>query len=133
MKFNKIMNEGRFPEQEDGSLFYAFFREFKLGKEHMNKEKVCSYLKTHCYGRKNVISADALEKSLRMSSTELRKQISRLRHEGVPIASSSSGYFYAATAAEVYSTIRSLEKMRYGLGASIEGLEKALGNFGDVP
>ena len=107
----------------------------KAGPERniMNKEKVCGYLKSHCYGRKKIISAHALETALHMSSTELRKQIGRLRREGVPIASSSSGYFYAETAAEVYSTIRSLEKMRYGLDTSIKGLEQALENFGDAP
>jgi len=99
----------------------------------MNKEKICIYLKTRCCGRKKSLSAQELEASLHIRRSDLQKQIGKLRREGVPIASSSSGYFYAETAAEVYSTIRLLEKMRYGLDASIRGLEKALENFGDLP
>lgn len=110
-----------------------FFGKAAPERNSMNKEKVCGYLKINCYGRKKIISAQALEAALQMNSTELRKQIGRLRREGVPIASSSSGYFYAETAAEVYFTIRSLEKMRYGLDASIKGLEQALEIFGDAP
>lgn len=43
----------------------------------------------------------------------------------------SGGYYYAETAAEVYATIRSLEKMRSGLDAAISGLERALEKFGE--
>ena len=48
----------------------------------------------------------------------------------MPIAADRRGYYYAETAAEVYATIRSLEKMRRGLDAAISGLERALENFG---
>ena len=48
----------------------------------------------------------------------------------MPIAADRWGYYYAETAAEVYATIRSLEKMRSGLDAAISGLERALENFG---
>jgi len=67
-----------------------------------------------------------------MSENELRSQISRLRREAIPIASSGAGYFYAETAGEIYTTIRRLEKMRRGLDAAIEGLEEALNRFGDA-
>ena len=60
----------------------------------------------------------------------MRKRINRLRRKGVPIASSSRGYFYAETAGEVYATIRELKKMRSGLDAAIAGLEQALDGFG---
>ena len=35
-----------------------------------------------------------------------------MRREGIPIASDQTGYYYAQTAGEVYSTIRNLKKMR---------------------
>ena len=48
---------------------------------------------------------------------------------GICIASDRSGYFYAGTAGEVYSTIQSLKKMRAGLDGAIAGLELALDAF----
>ena len=39
------------------------------------------------------------------------------------------GYYFAETAAEVYDTIRGLQKMRSGLDAAISGLERALEKF----
>ena len=96
----------------------------------MNKEKVYGYLCAYCIGRKHVTSSQALEKLMNISGNELRKQVNALRREGVPIASSGEGYFCAENAAEVYATIRSLEKMRRGLDAAIAGLEKAMEKFG---
>lgn len=96
----------------------------------MNKEKVYGYLCAYCIGRKRVTSSQALEKVLDMSGNELRKQINALRRGGIPIASNSAGYFYAENAADIYATIRSLQKMRRGLDAAIEGLEKAMEKFG---
>ena len=97
----------------------------------MNKDIVCAYLDANCPGKKNVISSQRLEQELHLSGNEIRKQINALRREAVPIASNSAGYFYAENAAEVYATIRGLQKMRRGLDAAIEGLEKALESFGD--
>ena len=97
----------------------------------MNKEKVFGYLCAYCCGRKHAASSQTLEKKLDVSSNELRKQVNALRREGVPIASSSDGYFCAENAAEVYATIRSLERMRRGLDAAITGLEQSLEKFGD--
>lgn len=96
----------------------------------MNKEKVYDYLCAYCIGRKRVTSSQALEKVLDMSGNMLRKQINALRRGGIPIASNSAGYFYAENAADIYATIRSLQKMRRGLDAAIEGLEKAMEKFG---
>ena len=85
----------------------------------MTKETISRYLENGCKGHKNVVSGN-----------ELRRKINRLRQEAVPIAADRRGYYYAETAAEVYATIRSLEKMRSGLDAAISGLERALENFG---
>lgn len=95
----------------------------------MNKDKIEAYLRTHCKGRKKTVSSSVLCKALNISDNELRKQINRMRRENVPIASSKDGYYYAETAAEVYSTIKGLEKMKKGLDAAISGLENALDSF----
>lgn len=100
-------------------------------RKTMNKEKVYGYLSAYCCGKERVIPSLKLERSLKLSGNEIRKQINALRRESIPIASSGEGYFYAETAAEVYATIRSLQKMRSGLDAAIGGLEMALEKFGE--
>ena len=97
----------------------------------MNKQNVYVYLEGNCRGRRRSITSRRLEQKLNLSSNEIRKQVNALRREGLPIASSGDGYFYAENAAEVYATIRSLKKMRRGLDSAIEGLEMALARFGD--
>ena len=72
-----------------------------------------------------------VEQKLSMGGSDLRKRINRLRRKGVPIASSREGYFYAATAGEVYATIRLLREMTAGLESAIRGLEAALESFGE--
>lgn len=95
----------------------------------MKKEQLHSYLQHSCRGNAAAISGTALAKTMGVSGNELRRLVNRLRREGVPIASSSSGYFYAANAGEIYSTIRSLRKMEIGLKAAIAGLERAMTDF----
>ena len=97
----------------------------------MNKETVNAYLEGNCRGRRHAVSSIRLEQKLNLSGNELRKQVNALRREGVPIASSGEGYYYAENAGEVYATIRNLQKMRRGLDAAIAGLEQALEKFGD--
>ena len=96
----------------------------------MTKETVARHLENGCMGQKNVVSSRELERVLGISGNELRRKVNRLRQEAVPIAADRRGYYYAETAAEVYATIRGLEKMRRGLDAAISGLERALENFG---
>ena len=97
----------------------------------MTKETISRYLENGCKGHKNVVSSRELERALGISGNELRRHINRLRRGTVPIAADQRGYYYAETAAEVYATIRSLEKMRSGLDAAISGLERALEKFGE--
>ncbi len=78
------------------------------------------------------MSGGELERVLNLSGTDLRKLVNRLRRRGVPIASDRSGYFYAVTAGEVYSTIRQLRQMAAGLEKAIAGLEDSLEKFGEL-
>lgn len=98
----------------------------------MKKESLKNYLLCQCFGRKRSASGHQLKQALHTSENELRKQVNRLRRDGIPIASDQSGYFYAETAGEVYTTIQSLKKMRTGLDAAIAGLEQALNTFDRV-
>lgn len=77
----------------------------------MTKETISRYLENGCKGHKNVVSSRELERALGISGNELRRHINRLRRGTVPIAADQRGYYYAETAAEVYATIRSLEKI----------------------
>lgn len=95
----------------------------------MREEKLLAYLTGACVGRKYRVSGAELERTLNISGTDLRKLVNRLRRKGIPIGSDRSGYFYAATAGEVYSTIRQLRRMADGLEAAIHGLEDALERF----
>ncbi len=95
----------------------------------MKREQLHSYLQHSYHGKANAVSGVNLAKIMGVSGNELRRLVNRLRREGIPVASSSSGYFYAANAGEVYSTIRSLRKMESGLKAAIAGLECAMTDF----
>lgn len=97
----------------------------------MKKDELKNYLLYNCQGRNRSISGGRLRHAIHTSENELRKQVNRLRREGIPIASDQTGYFYAQTAGEVYSTIRHLKKMRAGLDAAIAGLEGCLDAFGE--
>ena len=98
----------------------------------MREERLLSYLKGACPGRKYRVSGAELERALGLSGTDLRKLVNRLRRKGIPIASDRQGYFYAATAGEVYTTIRQLRQMVTGLEKAIAGLEAALEGFGEM-
>ncbi len=97
----------------------------------MTNETIARYLEIGCKGRANVVCSRELERALSISGNELRRRINRLRRDTVPIAADQRGYYYAETAAEVYDTIRNLQKMRGGLDAAISGLERALEKFGE--
>lgn len=97
----------------------------------MRQDDLKNHLKVYCTGRRYATKSVELERRLHMSGNDLRKLVSRLRKLGVPIASGREGYYYAATAGEVYSTIRQLREMERGLQAAICGLEGALEGFGE--
>ncbi len=97
----------------------------------MASEQLESYLKNNCHGRKRAIKSPELEAALNISGNELRRQVNRLRRNRVPICSGPEGYFYARNAGEIYTTIRSLREMMFGLNQATDGLEAALESFGE--
>ena len=96
----------------------------------MREERLKAYLYGACFGRRYCASGAELEQALDINGTDLRKLVNRLRRKGVPVCSGRCGYFYAATAGEIYATIQQLKRMVSGLEAAIRGLEQALDTFG---
>jgi biotin operon repressor len=116
--------------QGRAAFFAPFFGKYGLGKgANMRETQLADYLRDACSGRANTRTANQIQRALHLSGTDLRKLVHRLRRQGVPIASSRDGYFYAVTAGEVYDTIRQLQGMERGLTAAINGLERALERF----
>lgn len=97
----------------------------------MRQDELKNHLQAHYAGKSKAIKSAELESRLHMSGNDLRKLVNRLRKKGVPIASGREGYYYAATAGEVYTTIRQLQDMERGLQAAIRGLETALDGFAE--
>ena len=91
----------------------------------MASEQLKNHLKHNCLGRKNAVKSQELEAALHISGNELRRQ------KKVPVCSGPEGYFYARNAGEIYTTIRSLKDMMYGLSQAVDGLEGALESFGE--
>lgn len=100
-----------------------------MKKLTLREEMLQDYLEQICPGRRSRKSGAELGQELHISATDLRKLVNRLRQKGKPIGSDQRGYFYAQTAGEVYSTIQSLKRMRTGLDAAIQGLERSLDEF----
>ena len=96
----------------------------------MKDKDILNYLQLFCSWKKRSTKSRQIEQALRISKTELRRRINRMRQKGSPIASSQDGYYYARTAGEVYGTIRQLKTMEAGLQSAISGLEQALDAFG---
>ena len=95
----------------------------------MKRELLKSYLKNNCLGQNRIASSAVLEHALHMGPNTLQHSVNRLRQEGVPIASSGHGYFYAQNAGELYATIRWLKKMVATLEKTIQGREAAMARF----
>ena len=97
----------------------------------MTMDQLAEYLRAYCPGRGRAVKGVVLQGIFHISGNELRRRVNRLRKKKVPIGSSPEGYFYAVTAAEVYTTIRQLRAMADGLNAAIRGLEDSLERFGE--
>ena len=97
----------------------------------MQKERLAEHLKQYHLGAPNAATSRELECAFSITGIELRQLVNRLRREGIPIASSASGYFYAATEMEVRATIAHMKHRIGGIAAAIHGLERSLGRFDD--
>lgn len=95
----------------------------------MEKETIAEHLKRYHHGERNAVTSRELENALDIRGKELRDLVNALRRDGVPIGSSGSGYFYAATEPEVRATIAHMTHRISGIAAAIRGLTQTLEDF----
>ena len=120
---------GRYPNGTAAPFFFVPFWVTAPERRALKDKDILNYLQLFCSGKKHSKKSRQIEQALRISKTELRRRINRMRQKGIPIASSQDGYYYARTAGEVYATIRQLKTMEAGLQSAISGLEQALDAF----
>ena len=95
----------------------------------MEKERLAEYLEQYHMGALNAATSRELELTFGIKGIEVRHLVNQLRRDGVPIASSGNGYFYAATEQEVRATIAHLTRRISGIAAAIRGLNRSLERF----
>ena len=95
----------------------------------MEDKQLAEHLRRYHLGEDSAATSRELEAAFSVRGKELRDAVNRLRRRGVPIASSSSGYFYAATEQEVRATIAHMTNRISGIAAAIRGLNKSLEQF----
>ena len=62
----------------------------------MQEERLAELLERYHSGESNAATSRELECVFSIKGIEVRQMVNRLRRKGIPIASSGSGYFYAA-------------------------------------
>lgn len=95
----------------------------------MEDKRFAEYLRQYHLGENGAATSQKLERTFSMRGKTVRDTVNRLRRKGVPIASSTSGYFYAATEQEVRATIAHMTHRISGIAAAIRGLNQSLEKF----
>jgi len=95
----------------------------------MEDQRFVEYLRQYHFGEGGAVTSRELEVAFSIRGKEVRDTVNRLRRKGVPIASSASGYFYAATEREVRATIAHMTHRISDIAAAIRGLNQSLEDF----
>ena len=74
------------------------------------KSRLSTVLKKYHTGMEQSITGKELERTLGIRKDTVQKLVRQLRADGVPICSSSSGYFYAETRQELTETAARFNK-----------------------
>ncbi len=98
----------------------------------MEDKRFAEYLRHYHFGESSAATSRELEVTCSARGKEVRDTVNRLRRKGVPISSSASGYFYAATEQEVRATIAHMTHRISGIAAAIRGLNQSLESFDTV-
>ena len=83
------------------------------------------HLKEYHAGQEKAVSSKTLEAAFSIDGRIIRRCISSLRKEGVPICSGSTGYYYAKTQEEINETIEWLNRLITKVSNSKNGLLSA--------
>ena len=75
------------------------------------RQAICDYLREYHTGRQNAVYSRELERRFNLDGRNVRRKISKLRQEGVPICSGDTGYYYAASQDEVNETVKRLNQL----------------------
>lgn len=86
------------------------------------KSAIYIYLKEHHRGKSNAIHSKELQDIFSIDGRNLRRKISSLRQEGVPICSDEDGYYYADNQQEINKTVRRLNGLVTGVSNARTGL-----------
>ena len=66
---------------------------------------ICEYLKKYHTGKSKAVYSRELQRLFCIDGRNLRRKISNLRREGVPICSDETGYYYADNQKEINATV----------------------------
>lgn len=86
------------------------------------KSAICIYLRNHHKGKANAIHSQDLQRLFSIDGRNLRRKISSLRQDGIPICSDEDGYYYADNQQEINKTVRRLNGMVTGVSNARTGL-----------
>lgn len=87
------------------------------------------YMKTEHGGEHNAVVSKEIERRFRIKGSEVRALVNELRCQGVPICSSSKGYFYATSRDEVESTVNHLNSRIGKMVEARDGMKNILNQF----
>lgn len=87
---------------------------------------IVEYLKEYHTDESKAIKARDLRCLFNLTDRELRSVISNLRQNGNAICSSTSGYWYSESPADIQVTLSRLEGQVKNMNLTIKGLKKVL-------
>lgn len=95
------------------------------------RQAICEYLREHHTGRDRAVYSKELERLFGLDGRKIRRNISRLRQNGVPICSGDTGYFYAESQDEINDTVKRLNLLVTKVSNARTGLLYAKPRGGD--
>ncbi len=95
-------------------------------KRTKTSDHLRDFLKENCLGKENAVFSRDLEDRFLVTGRGLRRIISGLREEGVPICSDfHHGYYYAKNQDEIRKTVKGLNEHMAGVSNTITDLRNA--------
>lgn len=86
------------------------------------RSAICEYLKKYHTGKANAVYSRELEQLFGIDGRSLRRKISSLRKDGVPICSDESGYYYADSQMEIDQTVCRMQELAATISDAVTGL-----------